>query len=62
MVQTMLAAVEEQIRLLTDQGFARIVVSLKSSSVLETIQACREFAARWIFPNTLDEAAPAAAV
>lgn len=52
-VQTMLAAVEEQIRLLTDQGFARIVVSLKSSSVLETIQACREFAARWDFPQHL---------
>lgn len=52
-VKTMLAAVEEQIRLLTEQGFERIVVSLKSSSVLETVQACREFAVRWEFPQHL---------
>jgi len=52
-VRTMLAAVEEQIRLLTGGGFERIVVSLKSSSVPETVHACREFAARWDFPQHL---------
>jgi (E)-4-hydroxy-3-methylbut-2-enyl-diphosphate synthase len=52
-VRTMLAAMEEQLRLLLDEGFAEIVVSLKSSAVTETIAACREFAARWDFPQHL---------
>lgn len=52
-VQTMLAGVEEQLRLLLDEGFEQIVVSLKSSAVTETIAACREFAVRWDFPQHL---------
>lgn len=52
-VEAMLAALEEQLRLLLDEGFADIVVSLKSSAVTETIAACRAFAARWDFPQHL---------
>jgi (E)-4-hydroxy-3-methylbut-2-enyl-diphosphate synthase len=52
-IETMLAALEEQLRLLLDEGFAGIVVSLKSSVVTETIAACRAFAARWDFPQHL---------
>jgi (E)-4-hydroxy-3-methylbut-2-enyl-diphosphate synthase len=49
-VQAMLLGAEEQIRLLTAEGFDQIVVSLKSSDVIQTVQACRQFAARWDFP------------
>ncbi len=49
-VQAMLLGAEEQIRLLTAEGFDQIVVSLKSSDVMQTVQACKEFAARWDFP------------
>lgn len=52
-VETMLAALEGQLRLLLDEGFEEIVVSLKSSMVTETIAACRAFAARWDFPQHL---------
>ncbi len=52
-VEAMLAALEEQLRLLLDEGFAEIVVSLKSSVVTETIAACRAFAARWDLPQHL---------
>ncbi|HEY8392494.1 MAG TPA: flavodoxin-dependent (E)-4-hydroxy-3-methylbut-2-enyl-diphosphate synthase [Capillibacterium sp.] len=49
-VRAMLASVEEQIRLITDTGYDQLVVSLKSSDVLETIQVYQAFADRWDFP------------
>ncbi|NLY91028.1 MAG: flavodoxin-dependent (E)-4-hydroxy-3-methylbut-2-enyl-diphosphate synthase [Firmicutes bacterium] len=50
LVQAMLASVEDQVRLVTDAGYDQLVVSLKSSDVLETIQVYQAFAARWDFP------------
>ncbi|HHT49498.1 MAG TPA: flavodoxin-dependent (E)-4-hydroxy-3-methylbut-2-enyl-diphosphate synthase [Firmicutes bacterium] len=49
-VQAMLASVEDQLRLVTEAGHDQIVVSLKSSDVVETIQVYQTFAARWDFP------------
>jgi len=49
-VRAMLASVEDQVRLVTDAGYDQLVVSLKSSDVLETIQVYQAFAARWDFP------------
>ena len=49
-VPAMLASVEDQLRLVTAEGYDQIVVSLKSSDVLETIEVYTAFAARWDFP------------
>ena len=49
-VQAMLASVEDQLELVTADGYDQIVVSLKSSDVVETIKINEAFAARWDFP------------
>ena len=49
-VAAMLASVEDQLRLVTAEGYDQIVVSLKSSDVLETIEVYNAFATRWDFP------------
>ena len=49
-VPAMLASVEDQLRLVTAEGYDQIVVSLKSSDALETIEVYTAFAARWDFP------------
>ena len=49
-VQAMLASVEDQLALVTADGFDQIVVSLKSSDVVETIEVNQAFAERWDFP------------
>ena len=49
-VDRMIASVENSIRLLESFGFNNIVVALKSSDVLETIQAYRKFAAKYDYP------------
>ncbi|NLC53499.1 MAG: flavodoxin-dependent (E)-4-hydroxy-3-methylbut-2-enyl-diphosphate synthase [Firmicutes bacterium] len=49
-VQAMLASVEDQLALVTADGFDQIVVSLKSSDVMETIQINQAFARRWDLP------------
>src|SRR5690554_1192030 len=51
--QAMVLSVEEQLRTLLDESFEEIVVSLKSSDVLETVEACQLFASRWDFPQHL---------
>ncbi|HEY8343958.1 MAG TPA: flavodoxin-dependent (E)-4-hydroxy-3-methylbut-2-enyl-diphosphate synthase [Bacillota bacterium] len=51
--QAMLLSVEEQLRILLAEDFENIIVSLKSSDVLETVEACRLFASRWDFPQHL---------
>lgn len=51
--QAMIISVEEQLRILLAEGFEEIVVSLKSSDVLETVEACSLFASRWDFPQHL---------
>ncbi|WP_331274040.1 flavodoxin-dependent (E)-4-hydroxy-3-methylbut-2-enyl-diphosphate synthase [Capillibacterium thermochitinicola] len=49
-IQAMLASVEDQLALVTADGFDQIVVSLKSSDVVETIEVNKAFAKRWDFP------------
>lgn len=49
-VAAMLASVEDQLALVTEDGFDQIVVSLKSSDVVESIKINTAFAARWDFP------------
>lgn len=49
----MLYSLEEQLRLLTDEGFNDIIVSLKSSDVLETVAVCTKYAEKWDFPQHL---------
>lgn len=49
-VKAMLLSAEDQLKFLTEEGFGQIVVSLKSSDVLETVQVCTAFSARWDFP------------
>lgn len=49
-VRAMLLSAEDQLNLVTAEGFEQIVVSLKSSDVLQTVQVCTEFSAKWDFP------------
>ena len=49
-VQAMLLSAEDQLNILTEEGFDQIVVSLKSSDVLQTVQVCTEFSTKWDFP------------
>ena len=49
-VPAMLLSAEDQLRLVTEEGCEQVVVSLKSSDVLETIRVCTEFSSKWDFP------------
>ncbi|MBW2988127.1 4-hydroxy-3-methylbut-2-en-1-yl diphosphate synthase [Candidatus Woesearchaeota archaeon] len=49
-VDTMLASVAENIRLLERLGFEDIIVALKSSDVVETIEAYRRFSKQYDYP------------
>ena len=46
----MVASAESNVRLLESMGFSNIVVGLKSSDVLETIEAYRLFSKKWDYP------------
>lgn len=51
--EAMILSIEEHLRVLEEEGFRDIIVSLKSSDPLETIDVCRRFSERWDYPQHL---------